>query len=294
MVDHAGGVAQPASFNALVALLRGCRTVVVAGAGCSTESGIPDYGGLGSNRRRAAVRFKEFVADAAVRARYWARSTVGWPRVASARPNAAHVALADLELSGAISGVITQNVDGLHHRAGSERVVELHGSLARVRCMACGALEPRAGFQERLRGLNPGFHDAAALSAPDGDAEVAGEDYGTFRVPSCRRCGGVLKPDVVFFGENVPKPRVERAWALYRGAEVLLVVGSSLAVFSGFRFVHRAAKEGRPVAIVNLGRTRGDEHAAVKVEQPLGTLLPALVDRLGNERGAASARDATD
>ncbi len=264
----------------LVELLHGCRTVVLAGAGCSTESGIPDYGGLDSKRRRSLVQYRAFIDDPSIRTRYWARSTVGWTTVADARPNPAHRALAELERGGVVSGVITQNVDGLHHRAGSRRVVELHGSLFRVRCLGCGDLESRESLQDRLLAHNPELADRSAPFAPDGDAEVADESLRSFQVPGCETCGGMLKPDVVFFGENVPKPRVQQAWGVYEEAEVLLVVGSSLAVFSGFRFVQRAATERRPVAIVNVGPTRGDEYAAVKVEERVATVLPALAGRL--------------
>lgn len=268
------------AVDTLVHLLRGRGTVVLAGAGCSTESGIPDYGGLDSKRRRSLVQYRAFVDDESMRTRYWARSTVGWPRVVSARPNPAHRALAALERSGAVIGVITQNVDGLHHRAGSRRIVELHGSLLLVRCVGCNAVEPRASVQERLLALNPGFAGGTVDFTPDGDAEVAEERLCAFRVPGCSSCGGVLKPDVVFFGENVPKTRVREAWALYEEADVLLVVGSSLAVFSGFRFVQRAMSDKRPVAIVNVGPTRGDDLATLKIEARLGTVLPAVANIL--------------
>lgn len=255
--------------------------MVLAGAGMSTESGIPDYRGPETARRaRNPVQARQFIADPAARARYWARSVVGWPRIAEARPNAAHRALSALERRGAITGVITQNVDGLHQAAGSERVVELHGALARVRCLGCGALEPRAALQERLLEHNPGWDAHAAPVAPDGDADLEAALAG-FRVPGCAACDGVLKPDVVFFGENVPAKVVESAWALFDEAEALLVVGSSLTVFSGFRFVRRAAERGVPVAIVNLGPTRGDPLAALCVDARLGDALPRLAAALG-------------
>lgn len=279
------------SLDALTTLITGRRLTVLAGAGCSTESGIPDYGGLDANRRRSLVQYRAFVSDPSIRQRYWARSTMGWSKVAGARPNPAHDALAALEREGVVSGVITQNVDGLHHRAGSRRVVELHGSLARVRCLSCGAIEARASLQERMLGLNPAFVNEQVPFAPDGDAEVGDERIRTFRVPECVRCGGMLKPDVVFFGENVPKPRVQDAWSVYEDGEVLLVVGSSLAVFSGFRFVERAARDGRIVVILNVGPTRGDEHAALKIEERVGEVLPALTRVLLD--GRASRRPAT-
>jgi NAD-dependent SIR2 family protein deacetylase len=273
----------------LANLLSGRRVAVLAGAGCSTESGIPDYRGPGSKRRNP-MQYKAFVTDKLARARYWARSTVGWARVSQANPNGAHSALAALEAKNFVDGIITQNVDGLHHRAGSRQVVELHGSLSRVRCLACGQIESRVALQARLEDLNPGYAGRPVDWAPDGDAELGAECYREFQVPGCRTCGGVLKPDVVFFGENVPKPRVEEAWRLYERTEVLLVVGSSLSVFSGYRFVLRAAKEQRPVAIVNIGWTRGDEHAALKLEDNVATALPALAERLVASTGGVAAR----
>ncbi len=268
-----------ASVPDLARFLEGRRTLVLTGAGCSTESGIPDYRGPeGTLRHREPMRFGEFMGSEAARRRYWSRSMVGWPTFSAARPNAAHRALAELEELGLAGGVVTQNVDGLHQRAGARAVVELHGTLARVRCMGCGAVEARARMQERLEESNPGFRERPATRTPDGDAELpAGAEEG-FVVPSCQVCGGVLKPDVVFFGESVPRERVRRCWALYEEADALLVVGSSLAVFSGRRFVLRAEKEGRPVAIVNLGATRADATAAVKVEGRVGRVLPELVE----------------
>jgi NAD-dependent SIR2 family protein deacetylase len=281
------------SVEKVVDVVRGRRVVVLAGAGVSTESGIPDYRGAGRSPRRS-IQFREFTGSAAVRARYWARSAAGWPLMREARPNPAHLALAALEAAGAAAGVITQNVDGLHAAAGSREVVELHGALARVRCLDCGATCARAEMQARLLAANPGLtprlrlgHADArpslrtAAAAPDGDADLSDADIAGFAVPACRPCGGVLKPDVVLFGESVPAEITARAWALFDRAEALLVVGSSLAVFSGYRFVVRAAERGVPVAIVNLGPTRGDAVAAVKVEASLGTALPALAQALG-------------
>jgi len=277
--------ADTTSLAPLVELLRGRRIVALAGAGCSTESGIPDYRGPdGSHRARKPMQYSEFVGSDAARARYWARSAVGWRRVSAARPNAAHAALARLEAGGLLRGVITQNVDGLHQAAGSRRVLELHGSLSAVRCLECGAALHRDAFQSELRTLNPAWAAWLAShpveSAPDGDAEVPAEAVECFRVPACPGCGGVLKPDVVFFGENVPAARVDEAWRLYGEGEALLVVGSSLTVYSGRRFLYRARDEGVPVAIVNLGPTRGDEMAAAKVEGRLGAVLPMLADLL--------------
>ncbi len=273
--------------RALVDLLRGRRVVVLAGAGCSTESGIPDYRGPeSSGRSHNPMLYQEFVGSEAARARYWARSAVGWRRVAAARPNPAHGALARLEDGGVVRGIITQNVDGLHHAAGSRRVVELHGSLARVRCLGCERRLPRSEFQARLLALNAEWAERLACAsgrgglepAPDGDAELPSRALEDFRVPGCATCGGVVKPDVVFFGENVPRERVDEAWRLFGEGEVLLVVGSSLAVYSGRRFVQRAQKEGVPIAIVNIGRTRADDAAAVRVEGRAGRILPAVAE----------------
>jgi NAD+-dependent protein deacetylase sirtuin 4 len=272
------------ALRPLLDLLRGRRAVVLAGAGCSTESGIPDYRGPeGSLRTRKPLQYQDFVRSEAARTRYWARSAVGWPRFSAARPNAAHRALARLEEDGAVAGVITQNVDGLHQAAGSRRVVELHGSLASVGCLQCGRTEPRAGFQRRLLADNAGW--AARLEgeveqAPDGDAELPAWALESFRVPGCAACGGVVKPDVVFFGENVPAGRVDEAWRLFADGDVLLVAGSSLTVYSGRRFVYRARQEGVPIGIVNLGPTRADEMAAARVEGRLGDVLPRLADAL--------------
>jgi NAD-dependent protein deacetylase/lipoamidase sirtuin 4 len=272
----------------LVALLRGRRVVALTGAGCSTESGIPDYRGPDARPRRP-MQYREFVGSEAARTRYWARATVGWPRMAAARPNAGHRALAALERVGALAGVITQNVDGLHHAAGSRRVVELHGALARVRCLACGAAAARAELHDRLAAAHPWLAAAGPGmpggaggfdAAPDGDAELPAERVAGFRVPACA-CGGPWKPDVVFFGESVPRPVVDEAWALFDEGEVLVVAGSSLTVWSGYRFVRRAAERGVPVAIVNVGPTRGDGEAAVKVEGALGDVLPRLAAALG-------------
>jgi NAD-dependent deacetylase sirtuin 4 len=266
----------------VVELLAGRRVLALTGAGCSTESGIPDYRGPETLRRvRNPIQHREFLASAATRRRYWARSFLGWPRMASARPNPAHLALAALERAGVLTGVITQNVDRLHHAAGSQRVVELHGALAEVRCLDCGAREDRDGLQARLTVLNPGFVTWPVAHAPDGDAELAGDAVTGFAVAACLACSGVLMPDVVFFGGNVPAAVVEAAWALLAESEALLVVGSSLAVFSGYRFVRRAAERGLPVAIVNLGPTRGDPHAQVRVDARCGQVLPALAAALG-------------
>ncbi len=239
------------------------------------------------------MQYKEFVESSEGRARYWSRSAVGWPAFSAARPNAAHVALAELERAGVLAGLITQNVDGLHHAAGSRAVVELHGSLSRVRCLDCGETVRRERIQQLLVSVNGTWlagvrerRGRTVESAPDGDAELPRGALAGFRVPGCTACDGVLKPDVVFFGESVPKARVDAAWRLMESADVLLVVGSSLTVFSGRRFVYGARKAGVPVAIVNLGPTRGDDLAEVKVEGRVGAVLP----RLARELAAGAVR----
>lgn len=264
-------------------LLRGRAVVALTGAGMSTRSGIPDYRGPGTRRRaKAPVQFKEFTADPEARRRYWARAAVGWPRFSAAKPNAAHRALTTLQDAGALAGLITQNVDRLHHAAGSRDVVELHGALAQVRCLECGELEARSSLQRRLVELNPQLAqwEQTVAMAPDGDAELQPPQIESFVVADCTRCGGRLKPDVVFFGENVPRPVTERAWATFDRAEVLLVAGSSLTVFSGYRFVRRAAKQGTPVVIVNLGPTRGDGDATARIDADVVQALPELVAAL--------------
>jgi NAD+-dependent protein deacetylase sirtuin 4 len=271
----------------LAALMRGRLTVALSGAGLSTESGIPDYRGPRTIRRqRRPIYYHEFVGSPHTRARYWARSAIGWPRVSAARPNAGHAALAAMESAGLIIGVITQNVDGLHAAAGGRAILELHGALAEVVCLSCGVREQRAALQERILTLNPlwaegPFRAAAAAAEPDGDASAELPADGAFQVPACLSCGGILKPDVVFFGENVPRERVRDAMTMLGRAQVLLVVGSSLAVYSGYRFVAQAVQDGKPVAIVNRGPTRADPVAAVRVEAALGVALPLLSEALG-------------
>ncbi len=258
----------------LVELARGKRLVALTGAGCSTASGIPDYRGPDA-KPRTPIQHREFVERAAARQRYWARSIIGWPAMAAARPNPAHTALAALERSGALAGVITQNVDGLHGMAGSRTVVELHGALARVRCLDCGELTSRAELQRRLIAANPEHLAAGGAIAPDGDLELPPERIAGFEVVACH-CGGVLMPDVVFFGGSVPRDTLDAAWALFDQAELLVVAGSSLAVFSGYRFVRRAAERGIPVAIINRGETRGDPHATLIVPAECGAALQLL------------------
>ena len=261
-------------------VLAGRPLVALTGAGLSTDSGIPDYRGP-SSPRRTPMTYTEFVSGPAAQRRYWARSHVGWARMARALPNAGHWALAALERAGVLRGVITQNVDGLHRAAGSDAVIDLHGRVADVVCLGCRRISDRADLQQRLAELNPGFIESAGAhieAAPDGDAvltEVAG-----FRLADCTGCGGVLKPDVVFFGENVPRDRVAQAFALVddvaAAAGALLVAGSSLTVMSGLRFVRRAHALGIPVVVVNRGATRGDDLATTLVDAGCSETLTAL------------------
>ncbi|MFC9582122.1 NAD-dependent protein deacetylase [Streptomyces yangpuensis] len=261
--------------------LRAGGVLVLSGAGISTESGIPDYRGEGGSlRRHTPMTYQEFTASARARRRYWARSHLGWRTFGRARPNAGHRAVTAFGRHGLLAGVITQNVDGLHQAAGSEDVVELHGSLDRVVCLSCGASGSRRDLARRLEAANTGFAPVAARLNPDGDADLTDDQVGGFSVVPCARCGGVLKPDVVFFGETVPASRVARCRELVDGATSLLVLGSSLTVMSGLRFVRQAAQAGKPVLIVNRDPTRGDRHAVTRVALPLGTTLTTLADHL--------------
>lgn len=273
----AGMSATPAELQDFVERHR--RLFVLTGAGCSTDSGIPDYRDLeGGWKRPPPVTFQAFMGDAAVRRRYWARSLLGWPRFGLARPNRSHQALAALERHGRLELLLTQNVDGLHQAAGSREVIDLHGRLDAVRCMDCERRSPREALQARLRAANPGWERLQAGIAPDGDADLDGVDFAAFAVPACEHCGGLLKPDVVFFGENVPRERVARAHAHLERADAVLVVGSSLMVWSGFRFVQAAARAGLPVAALNFGRTRADDLLALKVERPCAEALAFLLE----------------
>jgi NAD-dependent SIR2 family protein deacetylase len=270
-------------FQALHELVSGGSVAVLSGAGLSTESGIPDYRGpSGAARRHTPMTYQTFVGDPDARHRYWARSFLGWRQIAHARPNAGHYAVADLQRRGLVGAIITQNVDGLHQAAGARDVVELHGGLDRVLCLACGRPEPRRGLDARLHAANRAFTATAGAVNPDGDVTLDDRELAAFRMVDCLGCGvGPLKPDVVFFGENVPKPRVEQCYAAVETAAALLVLGSSLTVLSGFRFVRHAAKHGVPVAIVNQGPTRADDLADVRVDAPLGNTLTELVASLG-------------
>ncbi|SDC48025.1 NAD-dependent protein deacetylase, SIR2 family [Geodermatophilus telluris] len=257
--------------------------LVLSGAGLSTDSGIPDYrGASGSLRRHTPMTWQTFRRDPRGRHRYWARSYVGWPQMAAARPNAGHSAVARLQRAGLLGGVVTQNVDGLHQAAGARDVVELHGGLDRTVCLACGDVAGRAGLHRRLRAANPGFGPRVDEVNPDGDAELPDEVLDGFVMVDCTACGGgPLKPDVVFFGETVPRDRVDACFRLLEDSGSLLVLGSSLTVMSGYRFVLRAAELGIPVGVVNLGPTRGDAKVDVKVDAPLGAVLPELARRCG-------------
>lgn len=262
-------------MDAALDLLAARRFTVLTGAGVSTDSGIPDYRGPGAPVR-TPMTFQEFVSGPAAQRRYWARSFLGWSRMRWAEPNASHHAIAGLETAGRVPLLVTQNVDGLHERAGSRAVCALHGRIAEVMCLCCGHRTSRTTLQERMQVLNPGFADryADVLTRPDGDVELDSTDG--FQVPPCAVCGGVLKPDVVFFGENVPRPRVQRCYDAVEAGEALLVAGSSLTVMSGLRFVRHAHKLGIPVVIVNRGATRGDELATHKVDTGCADFLTAL------------------
>jgi NAD-dependent SIR2 family protein deacetylase len=252
--------------------------VILSGAGLSTESGIPDYRGeTGRQRRADPMTYQTFAGSAAARRRYWARSHLGWRHIVHAAPNAGHRAVAELQDRGLVAGIITQNVDGLQQAAGARDVIELHGSLDRVMCLSCGRRTSRQVLDQLLREANPDWNAQVSAINPDGDAVLADEVVDSFRVVDCLDCGGLLKPDVIFFGENVPRPRVEECFALTEHAGLLLVLGSSLTVLSGYRFVRRAAELGIAVAIVNQGVTRGHDHALVALDAPLGPTLTALL-----------------
>jgi len=266
-----GGVDDLAGF-----LSGHARPVAVTGAGCSTGSGIPAYRNPdGKWQRRTPIFYQDFLHQARVRRRYWARSFLGWSVMRRAAPGPAHHALARLRHSGRLHGLITQNVDGLHQRAGVDDTIELHGGLDNVLCLDCGAPEPRDALQARLEALNPDWSPDVLDINPDGDAALDEQAYPGFRVAGCRRCGGVVKPDVVFFGESVPRARLEAADRLVDEADALIVVGTSLVVWSGFRLARRAASAGRAIAAVNDGRTRADALLRFKVTGDCGTALDA-------------------
>lgn len=263
----------------------GGDTVVLTGAGISTESGIPDYRGpTGRARPATPMTYQDFTSSAANRQRYWARSHLGWRTIASARPNEGHRGVAALQQAGRVGTVITQNVDGLHQAAGAHDVVELHGSLDRVVCLECGEVTGRRELEERLTALNPYLSSRLetdrSVVKPDGDVDLADDLVQRFEVAPCRRCGGRLKPQVVFFGESVPKPVVNRCFEAVERAAALVVLGSSLTVMSGYRFVRRAHRLGMPVVIVNQGETRGDGEATLRLDEPLGPFLTEVTQAL--------------
>lgn len=250
---------------------------VLTGAGVSTGSGIPDYRDRDGNWKHSRpVQFADFVGSERTRKRYWARSFAGWRRMSEAMPNPAHTALASLEAAGKVACVITQNVDGLHRRAGSRNVIDLHGVLSRVRCMNCKRSEARDAWQQRLATANVDWKAAVLEQKPDGDVALDDDAHESFSVPGCDDCGKVVKPDVVFFGEGVPKKRVSAASAAVDGSDALLVVGSSLMVFSGYRFARRASELGKPIAILNQGRTRADALASLRIDEDCRSVLAAV------------------
>lgn len=265
----------------LARMLAAAPAQVLSGAGLSTESGIPDYRSPESlKRRHEPLRYQEFTHSAAARSRYWARSHAAWGRMRSVEPNAGHFAVTQLEKAGAVTGILTQNVDGLHQKAGATDVIELHGSLERVRCLSCGTAETMDSYQERLALLNPRFTRLPAVLNPDGDAELPDEATTSFRPAACLVCGGIMKTDVVFFGENVPRAVVDSAWEQYARADSLLVLGSSLAVRSGLRFAEKAARDGKPVYIMTDGLTRADALADLKITGRLGSSLRQLASHV--------------
>lgn len=250
------------------------RVFVLTGAGVSTGSGIPHYRGEdGQWQRKPPVTYQAFVGEPATRARYWARSFVGWPGFARARPNPGHAALARWQARGGLSRLLTQNVDGLHQRAGSTEVIDLHGRLDETVCLDCGARRPRAAVQDELAADNPEWTSLSARSAPDGDADLEGVRFEDFVPPRCKVCTGLLKPDVVFFGENVPRPRVAAAHEALPASDAMLVVGSSLMVYSGYRFARAAREAGLPLALLNRGVTRADDIATLKIEADCAAAL---------------------
>ncbi|MGO4383471.1 NAD-dependent protein deacetylase [Specibacter sp. RAF43] len=280
----------------IAGLLRGRGFALLTGAGISTDSGIPDYRGPGAAARKP-LTYQEFVGDESLRRRYWARNHLGWRQLRHADPNAGHFAAAALERAGLTTGIITQNVDRLHEDAGALDVVDLHGRFDKVACLRCGEVYERRFIATVLTELNPGFLEAVeaiggAGTAPDADADLEHEVLiGAFRIASCPLCGGMLKPDFVFFGENVPKDRVERSFQMVDSAQALVVAGSSLTVMSGLRFVKRAARDGKPVVIINRGITRGDGDATVKLEAGVGRSLTYLADALRTHGQSGSRLD---
>jgi NAD-dependent SIR2 family protein deacetylase len=282
---------QEAELERLAGVVRGGNVVVLSGAGISTESGIPDYRGPEGKQRVTPMMYQEFVGSVANRQRYWARSFVGWRRFAAAAPNAGHYAVAKLQRAGLLDGIITQNVDGLHQRAGAHDVLELHGALDRVICLNCGNRSSRVELEERMRAANPDFVATPHEVRPDGDVVIDDDEVRRFQLVRCLVCGSdLLKPDVIFFGESVPKELVTRCFTEVERASALLVLGSSLQVMSGYRFVLRASELGIPVAIVTRGITRGDDQATIRIDAPLGETLVRLEELTVDPREVRSAR----
>lgn len=271
------------NFECLVQWVLRCpRLFVLTGAGCSTESGIPDYRDRqGQWKRKPPIQHQDFLNSDLARRRYWARSLVGWRIMARAQPGPAHLALARLERAGRIHTLVTQNVDGLHQAAGSQHVIDLHGRISEVICLQCGALESRQTMQTWLEQANGDWLHLAADAAPDGDADLEGLDFSRLQVPDCPRCGGLLKPHVVFFGDSVPRDRLQAALAAQAQCQATLVVGSSLSVYSGYRFCLKAQELGQSVAALNQGWTRADDLLTLKLQAPIGAGLSALIERLG-------------
>jgi len=275
----------PQTPNAMVSALHQFieghpRLFVLTGAGCSTDSGIPDYRDRsGEWKRRQPIYFRDFTDNPGARQRYWARSMLGWPRIWQAEPNTSHYVLAHWQQSGHIGKLVTQNVDGLHQRAGSHDVIDLHGRLDAVQCMECNRRLDRHSYQRELEHIN-NASQWVGTTAPDGDVDLDGVDLSTFEVPACRHCGGVVKPSVVFFGEAVPRKRVATAYRALRECDAVLVVGSSLMVFSGYRFCRAAAEHHKPIAVLNIGRTRADSILALKIDAACAGILSAVASRL--------------
>lgn len=266
------------------------RLFVLTGAGCSTDSGIPDYRDDAGEWKRPTrpILIQDFLANERARKRYWARSLVGFRRMRAARPNQAHHSLAHLERGGHVAQLVTQNVDGLHQAAGSDNVIDLHGRIDTVRCLQCERRTAREQLQAEMERRNPSFAALDAFEAPDGDADLEGFGFDAFDMPGCDGCGGLLKPDVVFFGENVPRDRVHRAMAAIDTSDAMLVVGSSLMVYSGYRFATAMADAGKPIAAINLGRTRADDLLALKVEDRCANALSALARSAARSAKAGS------
>ena len=271
----------PMSAQLIEFIARHDHIFVLTGAGVSTASGIPDYrDGAGQWKHQQPIEYRAFVEQLASRQRYWTRSYIGWQRFSHAEPNLAHLSLARLEQLGRTIATVTQNVDGLHQRAGSRKLTELHGSLATVACLDCRASLPRAEMQRRLLEYNAVLADLTAQIRPDGDADLDDFDCSDIEVPACSACGGQLKPEVVFFGENVPVERVRKCFDALKSADAVLVAGSSLMVYSGFRFVREAAALRLPIAAINLGKTRADDLFDLKIDQDCGKALNTVLRQI--------------